>query len=136
LPLIDTNVLVRYFTRDQPELAERASLVIDEIEPGSRAVTLTEAVIIETVNVLVSRQLYGVPRPRIREMMAAILLLPGMVLADTPLYTRALEVFVAYEALSFVDCLLVAYAELEDEPTIITFDRGFRRVTSIAIEQP
>jgi predicted nucleic acid-binding protein len=134
LPLIDTNILVRYFTRDEPELAARASQVLDEIESGDREATLTEAVIIETVNVLVSKQLYAVARSRIRDMMVGIILLPGILLSTKTLYTRALDVFVTYQSLSFVDSLLVSYAELEDLPTIISFDRGFRRVASITVE--
>ena len=136
MPLIDTNVLVRYLTQDQPDLAARASVVLREIQSGNREVTLTEAVIIETVNVLASKQLYGVSREDIRERMVGIILLPGMLITRKQVYTRALDFYVAYPRLSFVDALLLGYAELEDTPTVVTFDLGFRRVAGIASEEP
>ena len=66
MPILDTNVLLRYLTEDNPEQAQRALTVLEQVEAGSLRVVLPEGVLVETVQVLSSRRLYDVPREIIR----------------------------------------------------------------------
>ena len=57
--LIDSNVLLRYITRDPVEMAKRAAQIIDSHE----SLLLSELVLVEAAYVLAS--VYGVRRPAI-----------------------------------------------------------------------
>ena len=54
--LLDTSMLVRYLTGDPPELAERASQVIDQVDN----LQVSDIVLAETAYVLTS--VYKIPR--------------------------------------------------------------------------
>jgi predicted nucleic acid-binding protein len=60
--VLDTNVLLRYLTDDDPDHAERALRLLQRVEAGERSVLLTEGVLIEIVQVLASKRLYNLPR--------------------------------------------------------------------------
>ena len=59
---IDSNVLIRYITRDDPRHATLAGALLDKLEDGSVTATTCEAVLLEVVQVLSSRRLYNLPR--------------------------------------------------------------------------
>ena len=59
---LDTNVLVRYLTKDDPDLAARAYEILQEVEQGTRPIFMTEAVLAEVIYVLSSKKLYNIPR--------------------------------------------------------------------------
>jgi predicted nucleic acid-binding protein len=49
---------------------------------------------------------------------------------------RALEIYVTYPSLSFVDALLAVYAEESPPSTVISFDEGFDRIPGITRAAP
>jgi len=61
MKFFDTNIIIRYLTRDDPEKAARAYAFLQEVEKGNEIVTTTEAVIAEGVHVLSSKRLYNYP---------------------------------------------------------------------------
>ncbi len=48
--LLDTNVLIRYFTRDDPAKGERALALLLRVEQGQAKLATTATVIFETVS--------------------------------------------------------------------------------------
>ena len=77
---LDTNILLRYFTRDDPEKAERALALLQGVEQGQERVIISPMVIFETVFTL--QHSYGVPRPRIRDLVEDIISLRGVQLSQ------------------------------------------------------
>lgn len=124
---LDTNVIIRFLTNDDPALSPRAHTLFSQLETGAAAASLTEAVLVESVQVLSSKNLYNQPRPTIARHLSNIIRLPGVKLLRKRRYLRALELYVAWPALSFVDVLLAVYAEESPPPTVISFDEGFDR---------
>jgi predicted nucleic acid-binding protein len=135
LTFLDTNILIRYLTRDAPEQAARAYALLQEVEQDRRRVTTTEAVIAEVVYVLSSKALYNVARPLIRQRLTDILNLRGLRLRDKAVYRRALELYEA-TALDFTDCLIVARMERGRIAEVFSFDRGFDRIPTITRVEP
>lgn len=137
-PLLDTNIIVRYLTQApaRSDLAARAYAFLQELEAGTAAARLTEGVLVEAVQVLSSRRLYNRPRSEIRTRLAAVINLRGVELPNKRRYVRALELYAAMPALDFVDALLVAYAERDPQPTVVSFDRDFDRVPGITRFEP
>ena len=136
MAVIDTNVLLRYLTQDHPEHAELALNLLQRIEAGERSVLLPEGVLVETVQVLSSKRLYDVSREVIQLRLAEIIRMSALRMPNKRLYLRALEVYAGQPRLSFVDAMLVAYAEREADITVVSFDTDFKEIPSINWQQP
>ena len=128
---LDTNVIIRFLTNDDPVLSPRAYALFAQLDAGAAAASLTEAVLVETVQVLSSKNLYNQPRAEIARHLGNIIRFQGVKLPRKRRYLRALELYVAQPGLSFVDALLAVYAEESPPPTIISFDEGFDRLPGI-----
>lgn len=122
---IDTNLIIRDITQDDPQLARAAHAFPKRVEAGEEMVLLTEGVLVEAVQVLSSRVLYNRPRAKISDRLVAIIELRGVVLPEKARYVRAFELYASVGALDFVDALLVAYAEAEQTAEVVSFDQDF-----------
>lgn len=114
---IDTNVVVRYLTGDDPRQAARARAAVNE---GSVFVSTT--VLLESDWVL--RSVYGLASDEVAAALRAFSGLPGVTVEDPDLLMRALDQ--TEIGMDFADALhLGAAAHCE---TMLTFDRGFVRI--------
>jgi predicted nucleic-acid-binding protein len=125
---IDTNVVVRYLTRDDPRQAARARAAVDE---GNVFVSTT--VLLESDWVL--RSVYGLSGQKVATSLRAFSGLPGVTVEDPDLLIAALDR--AENGMDFADALhLGAAAHCE---TMLTFDRDFIRAggdTSPNVTEP
>lgn len=126
---VDTNVVVRYLTGDDPDQAGKARAVI-----GHEAVFVPRTVVLEIEWVL--RGAYGLPTTRIIPALRALAGLPGIVVEDAVLVAQALDW--AEAGLDLADALhLAAAGECE---AFLTFDerlvRAGRRVAGIPASLP
>ncbi|MBQ3442546.1 MAG: PIN domain-containing protein [Selenomonadaceae bacterium] len=113
--LVDTNVILRCLLRDNEEQARMADEVI---KAGAR--TLPE-VLAEVDHVL--RTFYNVERKDIAEQLFKAL---ELIEVERPtVMFRAVEIF-AKTKLDFVDCILVAYHELENVE-VFSFDKKLNK---------
>ena len=111
---IDTNVLVRYLTGDDPAQAARARAVID----GDR-VFVSTTVLLETEWVL--RSVYGLPATQVAAALRDFAGLPGVSVESPARLAEALDR--VNEGMDFADALhLGAAAQCE---ALLTFDRRF-----------
>jgi predicted nucleic acid-binding protein len=60
---LDTNILIRHLAADHPTHSPRAQALFQDLCAGAQTARLTEAVLVETVQVLSSRALYHLRRP-------------------------------------------------------------------------
>jgi predicted nucleic-acid-binding protein len=134
--VLDTNIIIRYLTNDHPDQSPRAYRTFLQLAGGTAVASLSEAVLVESVQVLSSRALYNLPRASIRRHLSNIIRFRGVRLARKKRYLRALEIYAAIPAVSFVDALLVTYAESSPPPTVLSFDQGFDRVPSVTRREP
>ncbi len=132
---LDTNLLIRYLTQDNPDQTARATTLLRQIETGERQMTTCEGVLVEIVQVLSSKRLYNLPRSDIASALSNILSLRGLRLPHRSTYARALEIY-ASTSLDFVDALEVAHMEREGIQTIVSFDRHFDRLPQITRREP
>ena len=135
-PPLDTNIILREITRDDPNLSARAHACLQQVATGAKEVLLTEGVIVECVQVLSSRALYHLPRAEIARTLGTVIRLRGVHLLNKRRYLRALALYVASPRLDFVDALLVAYAEPQSPAVVISFDEDFDRVAGVERESP
>jgi len=135
-PPIDTNVIIREITQDDVELSARAHRFLQGLANHTREAQLTEAVIVECVQVLSSRALYNLPRAEIARDLGVIIRLGGVRLDNKRRYLRALAMYSDLPFLDFVDALLAVYAEDQSPATVISFDQDFDRLTVIKRIEP
>jgi predicted nucleic acid-binding protein len=132
---LDTNVIIRYVTNDNPDQSARSLAFLQEVEAGRQTVTTCEGVLVEAVQVLESKRLYNFPRSDIQATLADLIAMRGLQLPHKPTYLRALELY-ASTNLDFVDALGVAHMERLALNTIVSFDRGFDRIQGIRRREP
>ena len=126
---VDTNVLIRHLTGDPPDQAARATRLLSEADQ----LLLPDLIVAETVYVLES--FYEVPRPRVAELVRAVVAFPGIGVADEPLLLRALEVYEVHR-LDFADAYLVAQAESSGVNAVASFDKCIDRVPTVRRVEP
>jgi len=132
---IDTNLIIRYLTRDHPDHSQRALRLFQQLALGTEQAILTEGVLVEAAQVLSSTTLYALPRNTIRERLAAIIRSPGIVLRPKRRYLRALDLY-ASTRLDFVDALLIAQAERSSARAVVSFDRDLGKVPGVTRKEP
>ena len=135
LPL-DTNIIIRHLAGDHDDHSPRARRAFQELHAGTRTATLTEAVLVESVQVMSSKVLYNFPRSEIRRHLSTIVRLKGVRLPRKRRYLRALELYEAHPRLSFVDALLAAYAEESPPAMVLSFDQAFDNVPGLTRQEP
>ena len=86
--LPDTNVIIRYLTRDGEHLYARARDFFDEIREGRMKAVLLESVIAESIYVLT--KIYAVPRDKAAQSLIDILRYKGIANSDQKELIRAL----------------------------------------------
>lgn len=120
---LDSNVIIRLITNDVPELTQQALKMVEESE--ANGLTIVDAVITEVCFVLEFNQNYRLPRRVIYDGLYAIFDTAG---ANRGEYTdTALDLYVKYPDLDYVDCLLYAMANGE-QAGVVTFDKQLLRV--------
>ena len=111
---VDTNVVVRYLTGDDPGQAARAKAAIDAGD-----VFISTTVLLESAWVL--RSVYGLAEEEVAAALRAFAGLPGISLESPDLTAEALDR--AEKGMDFADALhLGAAARCE---ALLTFDRRF-----------
>lgn len=114
--LIDTNIIIRIITNDNPELAKQA---VKEIEGGRNIIS--HVILAETIYVLSSVYSYS------RNSLKAISLFinhPNIYVENSELVHKTLEVFFN-SSFSFQDCYLISQSVLEGK-AIVTQDKKLK----------
>jgi predicted nucleic-acid-binding protein len=117
---VDTNVLVRMITRDDPVQAAAADRFV---EKGAWASILAVA---ETVWVLSS--VYGLDSSGIARAVEMLLDHKDLTLQDSEVVAVALDLFRSRPSLDFSDCLMLEMARKAGHLPLGTFDRGLGRI--------
>jgi predicted nucleic-acid-binding protein len=120
---IDTNVLVRLITRDDPRQATSAESFV---EKGAWVSVLALA---EATWVLAT--VYNLDRKRVAAAIEMLLQHRDLVLQDAEAVAAALELFRAKPALGFSDCLMLHLARQAGHLPLGTFDRRLANVDGV-----
>ena len=119
--LLDTSYIVRYLTDDPPDMAERATEVIESDE----ILVLSEMVLLETAYVLSS--VYQVPRDILVDILSELVQRANLRLATLPKdrVLEALRLCRNSSRVSFTDALVWAQAVEMGAERVYAFDGKF-----------
>ena len=130
---IDTNILLRYLTRDDEQKAQRTLNLLMKVERGEEKVITSSLVIFETIFTL--QRFYKVPRPRIKELILPIISLRGLQLPGKNVYYQAFDLYIT-KNISFADAYNAAYMISEEIFNIYSWDRDFDKIEGIVRLEP
>jgi len=116
---VDTNVLVRYLTRDDERQFEAARKLFDRREGANEPMLISLVVLAETEWVLRSR--YGLGKADIAASFSALLDTADLVFEDEPTLEQALYTWKDSRA-DFTDCLIAARHQRLGCRATATFD--------------
>lgn len=125
--LLDTNVLVRFFTGQPPDMAERARALIAQADTGKLRLLVPSLIVAEAIYTLES--FYEMPKVDVCERLLALLRSRGIAPLEPVLIQDALE---RYQSLPvhFADAYLAATAAASGTP-VFSFDEDFARFKDI-----
>ena len=134
---LDTNIILRYLTRDDENKAEACYQLFQRVSRGEEDLFTCEAIITEVVYVLSSsRAPYRLSHEEIRERLAPILTIRGLRLPQKRVYIDALNIYASFPSLDFEDALAVAHMKRQGIEEIVSYDRDFDRVEEIQRVEP
>ena len=134
---LDTNVVLRYLTRDDEIKAKACFELLRRVQQGEEELTTCEAIVAEVVYVLSSPRLpYRLDHEQIRARLLPILTLRGVRLPHKHVCLRALDLYASSAFLDFEDALAVAHMERRGTAEIVSYDRDFDRVSGIRRTEP
>lgn len=132
--VIDTNLLVRYLTEDDPSKANDVKRLLLKAAQGEIKLLVPSVVIAELVWVLQSY--YKLDRKEIVPLLNAILHTHGVEVSDKPVVSNAISLFMA-GTVDFIDAWIVAFAKAADVRSVYTFDRKhFKGIAEIDMMHP
>ena len=121
---LDTNVLIRYLTRDNPEQAEAARALLQGLATDNPGFICRE-VVIEVVWVL--ERSYRFRRERIANIVVELMATDTLVIEDDNDVAQAAAAYREGSA-DFSDLMILAAANRVGAQPLYTFDRRFARL--------
>ncbi|MDO8673687.1 MAG: PIN domain-containing protein [Dehalococcoidia bacterium] len=134
-PFIDTDVIIRLLTGDDPKKQVQARALFKQVEAGKLTLLAPETVIADAVFVLSSPRLYHLPRTEIRDLLSPILRLPNFKIRRRLTIFRALDIYAATN-LDFGDAFIVASMEVSGSNLIYSYDRDFDHIPNLTRLEP
>ena len=124
-PWLHANVILRFLTKDPPELAERAARLMGKAERGEVSLHVSLLVLAEVIWVL--KSFYRYPMTAIAHVIISLVSAPGIEIDHRQLIIRAVEL-ARDRNVDFADAYLALQAAERGE-RVCTFDESdFRRL--------
>lgn len=134
---LDTNIILRYLTRDDEVKARACFELLQRVKKGEEDVFACEAVIAEVTCVLSSPRVpYRLKHDEIRDRLLPILSLRGFKLPQKRLCLRALDLWSISPFLDFEDALAAAHMQDQNIREILSYDADFDRVAGVVRVEP
>jgi len=127
--LLDTNVLIRFLTRDNEEQYLKSVEIFRDIESGKVEAMLMDLIVVEAVYVL--RRIYKHSKRDISSVLKKLLLYKYLYTENKLITFEALEIY-ANQNIDFADAMLCAKHKIEGFE-IISFDQDIGRCTTSKI---
>jgi len=134
-PFVDTDVIIRLLTGDDPDKGAEAAVLFQAVEAGNLSLLAPDTVIADAVYVLSSPRLYNLPRLQIQALLMPLLRLPGFKVRNRQSIIRALELY-ASTRLDFWDALIVASMEQQGSRVLYSYDTHFDHISSVDRRSP
>lgn len=125
--LIDSNILLRYFTNDLPHLASRCGSLFQKIAQGKESVLLNHLVIAEVVWVLETQ--YHHPDEKIFDILLKLINTPNIKIPDKELLLQTLVLWHHVNfRVDYIDAYNAAWVTTQKLEGIYSYDTDYDRL--------
>lgn len=119
---VDTNVFLRFLTRDDPTKFERCRRLFEQAVAGSLSLRTSELVIAEIVWTLLSY--YELPKPLVVEKVGQILNTPNLAVTNQEVLIEALVLWGRHNC-DFIDAYNAALMHRDGLTKLVSYDADF-----------
>jgi predicted nucleic acid-binding protein len=134
-PFINTDVIIRFLTGDDPGKQAAATALFEQVEQGLLTVAAPDTVIADAVYVLSSPRLYHLARSAVQELLGALVQLAYFQVQNKLAVLHALELY-GSTRLDFGDTLIIASMEQQHSRILYSYDTDFDRFEGISRQEP
>ena len=134
-PFIDTDIVIRYLTGDDPKKQAQSAALLRRVENGALVVAAPVTVFADCVFVLSSPRLYHLPRVEVAALLMPLVRLPHLVIRNRRELIQALGLY-ANTSLDFGDCMIVASMQLSGASIVYSYDQDFDGLAGIIRKEP
>ena len=132
--VIDTNLLVRYLTLDDPEKADAVESLLNKAGSGELYILIPSIVIAELVWVLES--FYKMEPVTISELVESVLNTPGLEVDEKESIFAICKTY-RNKKIDFIDAWIIEFAKKNKINTVYSFDKKhFKNLKDIVVKQP
>lgn len=129
---VDSNIIIRFLTRDDPVKAGACRAMFQRVEQGIEDIAISEAIFTEVCYVLSSnRNPYRLTHDEIRARLVPLLSLRNLRLPGKRRYLRALDLYAAYPDLDIEDAVIIAHMEADGVTEVFSYDTDFDHVQEV-----
>jgi uncharacterized protein len=129
-PYVDTDVIIRLLTADDPQKQAAARLLFEAVETHQQTLAAPDTVIADAVYVLSSARLYAQPRAQVAAMLSRLVQLPSFKVAQRKVVLDALSRY-AQHPMDFGDAMIVASMEEAASTVLYSYDHDFDTIAGI-----
>lgn len=119
---VDTNVFLRFLTRDDPTKFDRCRRLFEQAVAGSLTLRTSELVIAEIVWTLLSY--YNLPKPVVIEKVGQILNTPNLAVTNQDVLIEALVLWSRHSC-DFIDAYNAALMHRDGLTELVSYDTDF-----------
>ncbi len=128
---IETSVIVRFLTRDDPRKAGDCDALFVLIDQGSIRPYISNIVVLEMAYVL--HRLYKFPRIVVADALERLLLLRNLTIVEKTNTKQALTSWTGGHS-KYGDCLIAS--QVPPGVALVTYDRDFERFSGLSVVTP
>jgi predicted nucleic-acid-binding protein len=130
---LDTNIILRYLTWDDPAKAKRCDILFKNAAKGQESLYTTNLVINEIIWVL--EKAYHVSKNETINYILHILNTPNLYLEDKEILISAVGLY-ELENIDFIDAYNVIFMECKNIKSIYSYDKDYDRFEEIKRIEP
>jgi len=130
---VDTNLFLRYLTKDDPVKYDRCREVFKKAVEGKVFLFTSEMVIAELIWTLLSY--YRVPKAEVIEKVSIIISTPSLHLVDKAIIADSLVLY-SQKNIDFIDAYNALFMKFHGLEKIYSYDEDFDAIEGIEREEP
>lgn len=132
---IDTDVIIRLLTGDDQQKCKDVTALFERVAGGKLVLSAPDTAIADAVFVLASRNLYDLPKTKIRDLLVVLLRLSNFKVENKQVLIKALDLYVA-ENIDFGDAMLAVLTLQSQSKLIYSYDHDFDKISDIKRKEP
>jgi uncharacterized protein len=135
MQFIDTNIFLRFLTKDDPEKAARCRELLQNATEGDLKLYTTDLVVAELIWVLQSPKTYNISPSEIYKIIIPLLTIKNLYFPSKNVFPDIMELFIT-ENIDFIDAYNSVIMRDRKIDTIYSYDKHFDQLPDLLRQEP